>query len=77
MQPKSGANYPWLARVTTPQGRNFCLRAIPYGSYSENTAACAVILIGVAVLAWFTLWALIASLVLSKSSETAVVRIER
>ena len=66
MEPKSGANYLRHTRVTTPQRRNSYPRVIPYGSYAENTAARALIIIGVAVLTGFTLWALVASSVLSK-----------
>jgi hypothetical protein len=49
-----------FARFVTRQTGKFYARAIPYGSYTESAAARALMVIGLGVLAGWTLWTLVA-----------------
>lgn len=50
MGPKLAANYRHFTRVTPHETKVVHARAIPYGSYDEDTVALALALIGVALM---------------------------
>ena len=64
MEPKLAANYQHFTRVTPHDTKVVHARAIPYGSYNEDTAALGLALIGLALMIATTLSLLLAFKVL-------------